>query len=107
MIANRQHAVVGSGLRLKLTYRAVEPNVGLPGNLCPMAPSAVLVLCGGRAPNAQKMGEAFGSISTSIKGEIHVDEFTAQACSTSFGFEGRENTHSDVRERGIFLFQLG
>jgi hypothetical protein len=49
------------------------------------------------------MGEAFGSISASIKGEIHVDEFTAQACCTSFGFEGQNNTHFDVRERGAFL----
>jgi hypothetical protein len=51
----------------------------------------------------QNPSEAFRSISASIKGEIHVDEFTAQACCTSFGFEGQNNRHFDVRERGAFL----
>jgi hypothetical protein len=56
-----------------------------------------------QSPSAQEMGEAFGSISASVRGEIHVDEFTAQACCTSFGFEGQNNRHFDVRERGAFL----
>src|ERR1700737_2817816 len=75
----------------------------MPSNLCRIAPSAIFSYVVAE-PESQEMGEAFGSISASIRGEIHVDEFTAQACCTSF--EGRNNTHFDVRERGAFLLQL-
>src|ERR1700730_13071227 len=77
----------------------------MPSNLCRIAPSAIFSHVVAE-PESQEMGEAFGSISASMKGEVHVDEFTAQACCASFGFEGRNNTHFDVRERSAFLLQI-